>query len=33
MRLHAGPTGREPYEALEAVDVDPVRDLPERGDA
>jgi hypothetical protein len=27
MRLHSGPTGREPYEAREALDVDPVQDV------
>jgi hypothetical protein len=27
MRLHTGPTGREPYEALEAFDADPVEDV------
>jgi hypothetical protein len=31
MRLHAGPTGREPFEAREAFDVDPVDDVPARG--
>jgi hypothetical protein len=31
MRLQPGPPGREPYEAIEAFDVDPVRDVPERG--
>jgi hypothetical protein len=28
MRLQPGPRGREPYEALEAYDVDPVKDVP-----
>jgi Gluconate 2-dehydrogenase subunit 3 len=28
MRLQRGPAGREPYEALEAFEVDPVRDVP-----
>jgi hypothetical protein len=32
MRLAPGPRGREPYEALEAVDVDPVRDTSPQGD-
>ena len=27
MRLHAGPTGREPYEAREAFEADPVQDV------
>ena len=27
MRLHVGPSGREPYEAREALDVDPVQDV------
>ena len=28
---HAGPTGREPYEAEEAFGLDPVTDVPQRG--
>ncbi len=31
MRLHAGPTGREPHEAREAFDVDPVETEPSSG--
>jgi Gluconate 2-dehydrogenase subunit 3 len=31
MRLHVGPTGREPYEAQEAFGLDPVVDVPRRG--
>ena len=31
MRLQPGPPGREPYEALEAFGVDPVKDVPQRG--
>jgi Gluconate 2-dehydrogenase subunit 3 len=27
MRLNAGPSGREPFEAIEAFDVDPVQDV------
>ena len=27
MRLHTGPTGREPFEAVEAFDIDPVQDV------
>jgi hypothetical protein len=32
MRLRAGPAGREPHEALEASDVDPVPDIDARGE-
>jgi hypothetical protein len=31
MRLHTGPTGREPYEAIEAFGLDPVDDVERRG--
>lgn len=31
MRLQAGPSGREPFEAREAFETDPVRDVPARG--
>jgi hypothetical protein len=31
MRLHVGDSGREPYEAREAFDTDPVEDVPARG--
>jgi hypothetical protein len=31
MRLGAGPVGRDPGEAVEAFDVDPVHDVPQRG--
>ena len=31
MRLHTGPTGREPYEAEEAFGLDPVTDVQRRG--
>jgi hypothetical protein len=32
MRLQPGPAGREPHEALEAFDIDPVPDVAARGD-
>jgi Gluconate 2-dehydrogenase subunit 3 len=31
MRLQPGPAGREPYEAREAFETDPVEDVPARG--
>jgi hypothetical protein len=32
MRLQPGPAGRDPHEAVEAVDVDPVPDVEARGE-